>query len=38
MAKIEMTFYSSTRWESDGPRRVADVNGADSMLRFWLER
>jgi hypothetical protein len=32
-----MTFYSSGGWETGDPRRVADGDGADSMLRFQIE-
>jgi hypothetical protein len=36
---IEMTFfYSSRGWKSKDPRRVASSGGADSMLRFQLEK
>jgi hypothetical protein len=34
VTKINMTFYSSRGWESDGPRRVANGGGVDSM--FWF--
>jgi hypothetical protein len=27
VTKIEMTFYSSGVWESDGPQRVANGGG-----------
>jgi hypothetical protein len=36
--KVEMIFYSSGGWESDDLGRVAGGGGADSILRFWLER
>jgi hypothetical protein len=36
VTKINITFYSSEGWESDGPRRVID--GGDSMLWFRLKR
>jgi hypothetical protein len=32
VAKVEMTFYSSGGWESDGPGRVAGGGGANSMF------
>jgi hypothetical protein len=36
--KIKMTFYNSGECESSGMGRVADDDGADSMLRFRRER
>jgi hypothetical protein len=36
--KVEMIFYSSAWWKSDGPVRVAYDSDADSMLYFRLER
>jgi hypothetical protein len=38
VTKVEIIFYSSGGWKSNCPRRVADDGGADSMLRFRLER
>jgi hypothetical protein len=35
---LRWPFYSSRGCESDGLRRLADNDGADSMLQFWLER
>jgi hypothetical protein len=35
--KIEIIFYSSGGWESDGPRRVTGGDGIDSILQFRLE-
>jgi hypothetical protein len=34
---IEMTFFSSTGWESSGTGRMADDDGVNSMLWFRLE-
>jgi hypothetical protein len=34
VTKVEMTFLQQWR----NPGRVAGGGGADSMLRFWLER
>jgi hypothetical protein len=38
VTKVEMTFYSSGGWELDDLGRVANNGGADSILRFRLER
>jgi hypothetical protein len=35
--KIEIIFYSSGGWESDGPGRVTGGDGIDSILQFRLE-
>jgi hypothetical protein len=32
VTKINMTFYSSREWESDGPGRVTNGGGVDSMF------
>jgi hypothetical protein len=39
VAKVEMAFfYSSGVWKSDDPGRVVGGGGANSILRFRLER
>jgi hypothetical protein len=38
VAKVEIPFYSSEGWESDGPGRMAGDDSADSILHFRLER
>jgi hypothetical protein len=38
VTKIEMAFYNSGGWESDGLERLAGGGGMDSMLQFHLER